>query len=514
MATRDEPRQQPLHILFFPFFAAGHLIPVADMAALFAARGARCMLEYCTILTTPVNADTIRPAVDRANLHGADSTSAVEISLMPFPDVGLPPGVENVSALTTLQVDYSANYMQAVQLFREPFCRFLADNHPVDAVVSDSFFTWSADVPRLVFFGSSVFARSCNESLLRNSPLETTTTSPEDNDGGRLVSLPGLPHRVELRQSQMMDPEDYLWEFFESNNAADQRSFGEVFNSFQELEPNYVEHFRATLGRRAWLVGPVALGTMDTAASGTKGNALPPGDGCLRWLDTKPAGSVVYVSFGTISSFSPAELREIARSLVISGRNFVWVIGGGAAIVDDWMPEGFAELTADVDNSRGFIIRGWAPQRHILNHPALGGFITHCGWNSVLEAVSAGVPMVTWPRYADQFFNEKLVVEVLKVGVSIGAKDYGSSLEAHEVIASELIARSITTLMGDNQEGDAIRKKANELGVKARSAVEKGGSSYGDVGRLMDELMARRRRRCSVMLGEEVRAEDGASPVS
>jgi hypothetical protein len=122
--------------------------------------------------------------------------------------------------------------------------------------------------------------------------------------------------------------------------------------------------------------------------------------------------------------------------------------------------------------------------------------------------------MVTWPRYADQFFNEKLVVEVLKVGVSIGAKDYGSSLEAHEVIAGELIARSITTLMGDSQEGDAIRKKANELGVKARSAVEKGGSSYGDVGRLMDELMARRRRRCSVKLGEEVRAADGASPAS
>ncbi|KAM0828971.1 hypothetical protein ACQ4PT_067186 [Festuca glaucescens] len=401
MATSDEPRQQPLHILFFPFFAPGHLIPVADMAALFAARGARC-----TILTTPVNADIIRPAVERAN-DDADSTSAVEISLMPFPDVGLPPGVENVTAVATLQVDYSANFMQAVQLVREPFDRFLADNHPVDAVVSDSFFTWSADaaaehgVPRLVFFGTSVFARACNESLLRNSPLETTTTSPEEDGGGRLVSLPGLPHRVELRQSQMMDPGNYLWEFFQSNNAADQRSFGEVFNSFQELEPDYVEHFRATLGRRAWLVGPVALGTMDTAASGTKANDLPPGvgaDSCLRWLDTKPAGSVVYVSFGTISSFSPAELREIARSLDISGRNFVWVIGGGAATVDDWMPEGFAELTADVDDSRGFIVRGWAPQRLILNHPAVGGFITHCGWNSVLEAVKLCMTHTTVPK--------------------------------------------------------------------------------------------------------------------
>ena len=147
------------------------------------------------------------------------------------------------------------------------------------------------------------------------------------------------------------------------------------------------------------------------------------------------------------------------------------------------MPDGFPMA------HRGYIIRGWAPQVLILNHPAVGGFMTHCGWNSTLEAVSAGVPMVTWPRYADQFNNEKLVVELLKVGVSIGAKDYASGVETHEVIAGEVIAESIQRLM----ESDAIRKKANNLGVKARSAVEKGGSSYDDVGRLMDELTARRR---------------------
>ena len=115
--------------------------------------------------------------------------------------------------------------------------------------------------------------------------------------------------------------------------------------------------------------------------------------------------------------------------------------------------------------------------------------------------MSAGVPMVTWPRYADQFFNEKLVVEVLKVGVSIGAKDYASSIEDHEVIAGEVIAESIGRLMGSSEEGDAIQKKAKDLGVEARSAVENGGSSYNDVGRLMDELMA---RRSCVKVGEDV----------
>ncbi|XP_047093417.1 UDP-glycosyltransferase 73C2-like [Lolium rigidum] len=134
MDTKDE--QPPVHILFFPFLAPGHLIPIADMAAVFAARGARC-----TILTTPVNAATIRPAVDRANdanSHGTGNAPAIKISAVPFPDVGLPPGVENATGLTD-QADRD-NFWRAIQQLREPFDRFLADkhNHPVDAVVSDT----------------------------------------------------------------------------------------------------------------------------------------------------------------------------------------------------------------------------------------------------------------------------------------------------------------------------------------------------------------------------------------
>ncbi|XP_044422471.1 scopoletin glucosyltransferase-like [Triticum aestivum] len=487
MAVKGEQQQQPLHILFFPFPAHGHLIPIADMAALFAARGVRC-----TILTTPVNAAIMRSAVDRANDAFAGTNSpAIDISVVPFPDVGLPPGVENGTAIKS-QGD-RGKFFEAAQLLREPFDRFLVDNRP-DAVVSDSLFPWSVDaaaehgVPRLAFMGSSMFALSCIDTMLRNNPLATV---PDDPDA--LVSLPGLPHRVELRRSQLMDPaneaEHWGWAFFEGLNAADQRSFGEVFNSFHELEPDYVEHYRTTLGRRAWLVGPVALATKDMAGRGT--DALSPdADNCIEWLDMKPAGSVVYISFGTLTSFSPAELHELARGLELSGMNFVWVIGAACPDSSEWMPEGFAELTAH--GGRGFIIRGWAPQMLILNHPAVGGFLTHCGWNSTLEAVSAGVPMVTWPRYADQFNNEKVIVELLKVGVSIGAKDYASCVEAHEVIGGEVIAGSIGRLMGNGEEGDAMRKKAKALGGKARSAVEDGGSSYNAVGRLIDELMARR----------------------
>ncbi|TVU18782.1 hypothetical protein EJB05_34895, partial [Eragrostis curvula] len=154
-----------------------------------------------------------------------------------------------------------------------------------------------------------------------------------------------------------------------------------------------------------------------------------------------------------------------------------------------WMPNCFAELVAAEE--RGLIFRGWAPQMPILNHSAVGGFMTHCGWNSVLEAVSADMMMVTWPRYADQFYNEKLIVEVLKIGVSLGSAEYASKLEVRDhVISGETIAEAIGQVMGDDDVAKARREKAKELGVKAKRVTDKGGSSYDDVGRLIQELMA------------------------
>ncbi|KAM0870490.1 hypothetical protein ACQ4PT_039993 [Festuca glaucescens] len=199
MAAKDE-QQSPLHILSFPFLAPGHLIPIADMAALFASRSVRC-----TILTTPVNAAIIRSAVDRANeASRCTDCPAIHISVVPFPDVGLPPGVENGMALTP--PGDRLKFFQAAEQLREPFDRFLADNHP-DAVVSDSFFHWSAGaaaergVPRLAFLGSSMFAQACNDSMVRNNLLET---APDDPDA--IVALPGLPAAAPRRAEA--EPDD------------------------------------------------------------------------------------------------------------------------------------------------------------------------------------------------------------------------------------------------------------------------------------------------------------------
>lgn len=488
MASNDE--QQPLHVLLFPFVAPGHLIPVADMAALFASHGVKC-----TILTTPANADVIRSAVDGAN-NAVCSTGApeIDISTVPFPDVGLAPGVESVVGISS-EADRS-RLLEAVRLLREPFDRFLADHRP-DAVVADSFYPWTTDtaaehgVPRLCFLGTSMFARACNASLLCSNTLELEGLPPDDPDA--IVSLPGLPHRVTLRRGQVMDPRknELEWNYGKLVNAADQRSYGEVFNSFAELEPGYAEHYRTALGRRVWLVGPVGHVSDVLAARSGAGELSLEAERCLRWLDQKPDGSVVFISFGTLTRFTAVEQREVARGLQLSGRNFVWVMSESEAEPSQWMPEGFAELIDPREH--GIIFWGWAPQRLILGHSAVGGFVTHCGWNSVLEAVSAGVPLVTWPRHGDQFYNEKLILEVLMIGVSVGSMFSATKVEVRsEVINGEKIAEGIDRVMGDDEEAEAVRKKAVDLRGKARSAIEKGGSSYDDLEQLITELMARR----------------------
>ncbi|CAN6342463.1 unnamed protein product [Urochloa humidicola] len=203
MASEDE--QKPLHLLFFPFIAPGHLIPVADMAAMFASRGVRC-----SILTTPANAAVIRPAVDRANAAlrcAGAGQPAIGLSTIPFPDVGLPPGVESAVGVST-KADVEM-MLEAIQRLREPFARFLVDSRP-DAAVADSFFPWAADaaaehgVPRLCFLGTSMFARACHDSMIRHNPVEDLAAGDDDPD--TVVSLPALPHRVELRRGQLMDP--------------------------------------------------------------------------------------------------------------------------------------------------------------------------------------------------------------------------------------------------------------------------------------------------------------------
>lgn len=461
----------------FPMIAHGHMIPMIEMAKLFTSRGLRT-----TIISTPAFAEPIR----KAQASGIDI--GLETIKFPPEKSDLPDHVVSVDHITP---DLFPEFVKALSLLQEPLEKLLHQCKP-DCLVSDMFLPWTVDsaakfgIPRLVFHGTSYFALCASEQMRRHKPYEEVSSDSE------AFVVPNLPHEIKLVRSQVSpfeteenEKEGAFGKLMIQMKESDWRSYGVVVNSFYELEPDYADHYRTVLGRKAWNIGPLFLcsnnGEEAKAERGKK-SAIDPNK-CLAWLDSKSPNSVVYVSFGSIVTFTHAQLREIANGLEASGQDFIWTVRKGANDEEDedWLPSGFAERTRD----RGLVIRGWAPQVLILGHPSLGAFVTHCGWNSTLEGVCSGVPMVTWPIFAEQFFNEKLVTEVLRIGVSVGNKKW--QMGPSEGVAAEAVSKAVELVMVGKSAVE-MRSRAKWCKEMARKSVEEGGSSYNDLSVLIEDL--------------------------
>jgi hypothetical protein len=202
----------------------------------------------------------------------------------------------------------------------------------------------------------------------------------------------------------------------------------------------------------------------------------------------------LYICYGSICYFSDKQLYEIACGIEASSHKFIWVVPEKIGKEDEsddekekWLPKGFEERNI---GKKGLIIRGWAPQIMIMSHAAVGAFMTHCGWNSIVEAVSAGVPMITWPVHGEQFYNEKLITDVHRIGVEVGATEWylNGIGEKEKVVSRDSIEKALTRLMDGGDEAEEIRRRARELGDRARSAVQEGGSSNKNLLALIDIL--------------------------
>ncbi|KAJ3681714.1 hypothetical protein LUZ60_014287 [Juncus effusus] len=251
-----------------------------------------------------------------------------------------------------------------------------------------------------------------------------------------------------------------------------------LINTFDELEGQFIEHYENVIGKRVWAIGPMCLCNKSVEMKANRGME---GDvnlsQVLTWLEGRNVGSVLYVNFGSLVYVNALQLIELGSGLDASKKPFVWVIKKKEMIpqVKEWLSGGFEERTRD----RGLILTGWVPQMVVLSHHAVGGFITHCGWNSILEAICMGVPMITWPYFQDQFVNEKLVVDVLKIGISLGVKMpnyYSDSV----LVRKDDVKIKVSALM-DEEEGKETRARVESFAKKAKKAMENGGSSYVDI---------------------------------
>ncbi|GMI74567.1 UDP-glycosyltransferase 73B4 [Hibiscus trionum] len=461
----------PVEMFFFPFVGGGHQIPMIDMARMFAAHGAKC-----TIVATPKHALSFRESILRDQRSG----HRIFIETLSLPD--------NIDLANT---DMTASALTDTSMLQEPLTKLLLQRKP-DCIVHDMFHHWAVgaidnlelNISRIVFNGNGCFAGCIRYNVTKFRPHETVDSKYEP------FVVPELPDRIELTPSQMPVP---AFQFVEDKMLkATDNCYGVVVNSFYELEPAYVEQSRKA--NKAWIVGPVSLYNRNIADKAERGKkAAVDEQSILSWLHSKEPESVLYISFGSVGRLSPAQILEIAYGLQASNQPFIWVVGTVFNGEETWFPTGFEEKIKE--SEQGLIINGWAPQLLILEHRSIGGFMTHCGWNSVLEGVSCGVPMITWPKFADQFYNEKLVTDVLKVGVKVGSLDWLTwNMESQRTVGRDKVEAAVKRLMGGGEEGVEMRNKAKLVGEMAKKAVEEGGSSYKDVICLINELEDRRKR--------------------
>ncbi|CAL2248926.1 unnamed protein product [Prunus armeniaca] len=260
---------------------------------------------------------------------------------------------------------------------------------------------------------------------------------------------------------------------------------GILINTFRELEPHALRSLSDGKFPLVYPVGPLLNMKSDDGHVGSD-QSIQKSD-ILEWLDDQPPSSVVFLCFGSMGSFDEAQVKEIACALEQSGQRFLWSLRqpepeGKMGMPSDYadvklvLPEGFLDRTAGI----GKVI-GWAPQVAILAHPAVGGFVSHCGWNSTLESLWCGVPIATWPLYAEQQLNAFGLVKELGLGVEI-KMDYKQDIE---VVSSEEIERGIRRVMEKDSD---IRARVKEISEKSKKALTDGGSSYSSLGRFLDQI--------------------------
>ncbi|KAK4481091.1 hypothetical protein RD792_011962 [Penstemon davidsonii] len=248
-----------------------------------------------------------------------------------------------------------------------------------------------------------------------------------------------------------------------------------LHNTIQELEPTTLSSLNKKQPNYA--IGPINFSKIYLTTTITK--SLWSESNCENWLDSKPPNSVLYVSFGSLVQTNKQVIEEIARGLLLSEVNFVWVVRAGivGSYDSDVLPDGFIDEVKE----KGLIVP-WCDQITVLSSPAVGGFLTHCGWNSVLESMWCGVPMICYPVTFDQPTNRKLVVDDWKIGVNLC--DDGLTL----LVDRFKVAEKVRSFMCGSDENMGLKEGIKKVREVLHGAMEIGGSSEGNFDKFVDDL--------------------------
>lgn len=349
-------------------------------------------------------------------------------------------------------------------------------------------------IPKYVFVtGNAWFT-----GLFAYSPVLDKKVVGQYVDLTDLVEIPGCkPVRPEELADPMLDRDDEAYRVFLDQAVGVTLTDGILINTWEHLEPQTLDALRNNEILRSLIkdkpvysVGPI---NKIYEPAGSKNEVI-------EWLDKQPQRSVIYVSFGSGGTLPAEQIKELACGLEMSQQRFVWVVrppsgrssdgaflkpgresrGPNDSGPPDYFPEGFLTRTQKV----GFVVPSWAPQVKILSHTSVAGFLTHCGWNSTLESITSGVPMIAWPLYAEQNMNATMLVEDLKVAVR------PEVMPTKKVVEREEIERMVRALV-KGEEGKAMTNNVKRLKASAEAAMSINGSSYISTCRFIQDCWSR-----------------------
>ncbi|CAL5063353.1 unnamed protein product [Urochloa decumbens] len=452
MASSDN--QASIHVLLVPFPAQGHINPLLQFGKRLAAhRGVRC-----TLAATRFVANSTKPTP--SSVHVAVFSDGC--------DGGGPDELGGMGARYFERLESAGSETLDALLRSESEL-----GRPVHAVVYDAFVPWAQRVARRRGAACAAFlTQTCAVDIVyahawagRVPPPAAAALRP----GEEVWALDGLSCQLEMSDMPTFltdtsyDPcfRELLMNQFLGLDTADHV----LVNSFYDLEPQEADYMASTW--RAKMVGPTVPSAFldkrlpDDVSYGIHLHT-PMTAESKAWLDAQQAQSVLYVSFGSMACLGPDQMSELAAGLYNSGKPFLWVV---RATETAKLPEGFSDKAKA---TRGLIV-SWCPQLEVLSHPSVGCFMTHCGWNSTVEALSAGVPMVAMPDWSDQTTNAKYIQDVWRVGVRVRP-------DAGGVVRSEEVERRVREVM-EGEMREEFRAKALEWSDKAKKSMSEGGTS-------------------------------------
>lgn len=455
-------------LVLYPSPGMGHLVSIVELGKLFLSRG------FAVSVITVESSYTTGAADATTAFISGSSSAHPSLSFHRLPAVTLPP---NPSP------NHEAHSFDLLRLSNPRLLSLLSSlskSSNIRAIIVDFFCTLALDVAAELCIPSYIFFPSGAASLaafLHLPSLHSKITASFKDLGDTPLHFPGLPP---IPASDMplpfLDRDDAAYKGFISHFSRMPDADGIITNTFASLEPHPLQAIADGLAAPSRKIPPVyCVGPLITSQSERRQE-------CLEWLDGQPHRSVVFLCFGSLGVFSGKQLGEIAAGLERSRQRFLWVVrtppaqvlGGGEIVkltesppepeLEALLPEGFLERTGE----RGMVVKSWAPQAEVLQHGAVGAFVTHCGWNSVLEAVVAGVPMAAWPLYAEQRLNKVVLVEM---GLGVEMRGYKSGL-----VAAAEVEEKVRLLL-EAERGRELRARMERVKLTAEAALAEGGSS-------------------------------------